>query len=339
MTRPLLGWPVTLLPVVRHRTIWVAACLATEGDECDRSRQPSPTSEAEGCDAIVQQLEVTVSQHKNSPLTPAELYHELKTALNRATVLMLDDKTIRSMRVSELQTHLTMQGLSIQGRKAELVERLLAASAKYASSATPSDFVVEPFAGQTHGGGAAATSVIAEVPALSCAPLSAELRARLAALAAANRPRKGPQTGIFTDGSCNPNPGPGGWGVVAVCDGEILWSERGEETLQTTNNRMELIAIIAALSRTRTDETAIIYSDSNLCVQTLTKWAAGWERNNWRRANGAEVSNIDLVRNALTLARDRPGVRFEWLRAHAGYTWNEYADTLAGWREGNANVR
>ncbi|KOO25391.1 ribonuclease h [Chrysochromulina tobinii] len=153
---------------------------------------------------------------------------------------------------------------------------------------------------------------------------------KLAALTA--EARKGPQTGIFTDGSCTPNPGPGGWGIVAVRDGKVLWSDRGEER-ETTNNRMELSAIVFALRRIGEDEGGIIYTDSNLCVRTLTEWAPRWERNNWTRAQGEQIKNLDLVQEALTLARARPGVEFKWLRAHAGSTWNEYADILAGGRQ------
>jgi len=130
----------------------------------------------------------------------------------------------------------------------------------------------------------------------------------------------------------HPQPWPGGWGIVAVRDGKVLWSDRGEER-ETTNNRMELSAIVFALRRIGEDEGGIIYTDSNLCVRTLTEWAPRWERNNWTRAQGEQIKNLDLVQEALTLARARPGVEFKWLRAHAGSTWNEYADILAGGRQ------
>ena len=116
---------------------------------------------------------------------------------------------------------------------------------------------------------------------------------------------------------------------MAVRDGEVLWSDSGGVEQQTTNNRMELYAMIVALRRVPAEEAVTIFSDSNLCVQTLTKWAASWQRNNWTRKDG-EVKNLDLVREAYTLAQSRPRVRFEWLRGHAGSTWNEYADRLAG---------
>ena len=144
----------------------------------------------------------------------------------------------------------------------------------------------------------------------------------------------GPQTGIFTDGSAEPNPGPGGWGVVAVSDGRVLWRARGSSRgKQTTNNRMEMSAIIAALRRVPPSAQAVLYSDSNLCVQTLNDWAPRWAANGWRRNQNAEVKNEDLVREAYALKTERPGVNIRWQKAHAGATWNEYADRLAdGWR-------
>jgi ribonuclease HI len=175
-----------------------------------------------------------------------------------------------------------------------------------------------------------AATAAAATTAAAAASLPQTLGRKLAALTA--EARKGPQTGIFTDGSCTPNPGPGGWGIVAVRDGKVLWSDRGEER-ETTNNRMELSAIVFALRRIGVDEGGIIYTDSNLCVRTLTEWAPRWERNNWTRAQGEHIKNLDLVQEALTLARARPGVEFKWLRAHAGSTWNEYADILAGGRQ------
>ena len=71
-----------------------------------------------------------------------------------------------------------------------------------------------------------------------------------------------------------------------------------------------------------------VYSDSNLVVQTLNEWAAGWERRGWKRRAGP-VKNLDLVQRAWTLAQERPHARIQWIRAHNGARWNEYADALA----------
>lgn len=137
----------------------------------------------------------------------------------------------------------------------------------------------------------------------------------------------GPMSGVFTDGSCSGNPGPGGWGAVYVRDGEVVEQRYGDEP-HTTNNRMELTAMIEGLSMLAPEDAVDVYSDSRLVVDTLTKWAAGWERNGWRRRDG-EVKNLELVQRAYALARSRPRARIQWIRAHDGSLWNEYADSLA----------
>jgi ribonuclease HI len=137
----------------------------------------------------------------------------------------------------------------------------------------------------------------------------------------------GPVTGIFTDGSCFVNPGPGGWGAVQVRDDVIIHQLSGEDS-QTTNNRMELTAMIAGLRMISSGEHTVIYSDSQLVVNTLTTWARGWATRGWRRKTG-EIANLDLVQEAYNLFLDRPSVEVKWIRAHHGSKWNEYADALA----------
>ncbi len=137
----------------------------------------------------------------------------------------------------------------------------------------------------------------------------------------------GPRSGIFTDGSCSGNPGPGGWGTVRVEDGEIVEQRHGFDP-STTNNRMEFEAMIAGLEFIAPGEAAELYSDSKLVVDTLTKWAVGWAKRGWRRSTGP-VKNLDLVQRAYALAQERPEARIRWIRAHDGSRWNEYADALA----------
>ena len=142
----------------------------------------------------------------------------------------------------------------------------------------------------------------------------------------------GPTTGVFTDGSSVPNPGPGGWGVVYVVDDQIVAEDYGHEA-ETTNNRMELTALIKALDLVPEGTAIAVYSDSHLAVRTITEWAAGWEQRGWRRKSGP-VENLDLVKQAFAGYRRRPELRLEWIKAHVGYRWNEYADELAArWRE------
>jgi ribonuclease HI len=108
---------------------------------------------------------------------------------------------------------------------------------------------------------------------------------------------------------------------------DVVEQRHGQDP-QTTNNRMEFEAMIAGLGMIDPDETADVYSDSRLVVQTITEWAAGWERRGWKRSTGP-VKNLDLVQRAYRLAQERPGARIRWIRAHDGSRWNEYADALA----------
>lgn len=139
--------------------------------------------------------------------------------------------------------------------------------------------------------------------------------------------REGPQTGIFTDGSARPNPGPGGWGYVWVKEGSIQKQEYGHAD-DTTNNRMEYTAIIKALEMLPEDAELEIFTDSNLLVQTLTQWAKNWEKRGWKRKEG-EIANLELVKKAYALSQAHPKVKISWIKAHNGWLWNEYADSLS----------
>ena len=137
----------------------------------------------------------------------------------------------------------------------------------------------------------------------------------------------GPDTGVFTDGSAVPNPGPGGWGVVWVEGGEIQDQQHGHDP-DTTNNRMELQALIAAFTMLPKDAAAVVLTDSRLCVDTITKWAPAWERRGWKRKAGP-IKNLELVQQLLAAYRMHPTCELRWVAAHAGNRWNEYADSLA----------
>ena len=137
----------------------------------------------------------------------------------------------------------------------------------------------------------------------------------------------GPKSGVFTDGSCEGNPGPGGWGFVWVENDEIV-EERCGSDAATTNNRMELTALIEALRILPDDAETAVYSDSQLCVKTVNEWAAGWEQRGWMRKSGP-IANLELVKQLYALARAHLGVRIEWISAHDGSRWNDYADALA----------
>lgn len=139
---------------------------------------------------------------------------------------------------------------------------------------------------------------------------------------------EGPHSGVFTDGSASPNPGPGGWGVAWVEAGELRDERRGHEA-HTTNNRMELRALIEAYRLVPEDCETVLWTDSQLCVNTINDWAPKWERNGWKK-KGGDIKNLELVQELLALHRAHPSCRLDWIAAHSGKRWNEYADSLAG---------
>jgi ribonuclease HI len=139
---------------------------------------------------------------------------------------------------------------------------------------------------------------------------------------------EGPQTGVFTDGSSEGNPGPGGWGAVLVVNGQVVAQDYGAEA-HTTNNRMELTAMIAGLEMIPADTPIDVYTDSELIVNILTKWAAGWRARGWKKKSSGPIANLELVKRAYELAEARPNANIRWIKAHSGFRWNEYADSLA----------
>lgn len=138
----------------------------------------------------------------------------------------------------------------------------------------------------------------------------------------------GPLTGVFTDGASEGNPGPGGWGAVHVVDDEVQDQAYGSEA-HTTNNRMELTALINGLRMLPNDSSATVYTDSQLIVNIVTKWADGWKAKGWTKKSSGPIANLELVQEAHGLYKQRPGVAVEWIKAHNGIRWNEYADALA----------
>lgn len=137
----------------------------------------------------------------------------------------------------------------------------------------------------------------------------------------------GPKQGVFTDGACEGNPGPGGWSAIWVRDDRVV-AECFGGAAATTNNRMELTAMIEGLRMLPEDAETTLYSDSNLCVQTVNEWAAGWEKRGWKRKTGP-IANLELVQELWALAQRHPRVAVRWIKAHDGSRWNEYADVLA----------
>lgn len=137
----------------------------------------------------------------------------------------------------------------------------------------------------------------------------------------------GPRSGVFTDGSAQPNPGPGGWGAVYVVDGAVQAQRHGHEP-HTTNNRMELVALINGYQLVPPGVAAEVYTDSELCFKSMTQWAPGWEARGWKK-KGGPIKNLELVQQLYALVQARPELHLQWIKAHDGSRWNEYADSLS----------
>ena len=132
---------------------------------------------------------------------------------------------------------------------------------------------------------------------------------------------------IFTDGACSGNPGPGGWGAVLRCGTAEKELSGGEKS--TTNNRMELTAVISALSALKQRCTVTICSDSKYVIDAVTKgWAKSWQKNNWITSDKKPALNADLWERLLGLL-DQHDVSFVWIKGHAGHPENERCDQMA----------
>jgi ribonuclease HI len=131
---------------------------------------------------------------------------------------------------------------------------------------------------------------------------------------------------LFTDGACSGNPGPGGWGVLMRWQGnerELFGGERA-----TTNNRMELKAVIEGLNALTRPMTIRVYTDSQYVQKGITEWLRAWKARGWKTADKKPVKNEDLWR-ALEAAAGRHKVSWHWVRGHDGHAENERADALA----------
>jgi ribonuclease HI len=143
-----------------------------------------------------------------------------------------------------------------------------------------------------------------------------------------------PHVVIHTDGACSGNPGPGGWGAILAFGAHVKELKGGEA--HTTNNRMELVAAIAALDSLKRPCLVDIHTDSQYLRNGVMEWMAQWKRKGWRTADKKPVKNIDLWQRLDVLCA-KHHVRWHWLRGHAGHELNERADQLA--REAIAAVR
>lgn len=132
---------------------------------------------------------------------------------------------------------------------------------------------------------------------------------------------------IYTDGACSGNPGPGGWGAVLIYNGvekQLSGSEK-----ETTNNRMELSAVITALKALKEPCNVTLTTDSKYVCDAINKgWLNSWKKNSWKKADKKPVLNIDLWQELLPLL-DKHRVEFIWVKGHNGHKYNEICDKLA----------
>ena len=139
-------------------------------------------------------------------------------------------------------------------------------------------------------------------------------------------PIRRPQVIIYTDGACKGNPGPGGWGAWLRSDGhekELCGGENG-----TTNNRMEMTAVIEALASLKRTCDVVLYTDSEYVKNGITTWIHGWKARGWKTAAKEPVKNADLWR-LLDAATGQHQIDWRWVKGHAGHEFNERADALA----------
>ncbi|MEE4217966.1 MAG: ribonuclease HI [Xanthomonadales bacterium] len=131
---------------------------------------------------------------------------------------------------------------------------------------------------------------------------------------------------IYTDGACSGNPGPGGWGVVLLYRGHRREISGGEK--ETTNNRMEMMAVIAALETLRRPCKILLHTDSTYVMKGMTEWLQQWKSRGWKTAAKKPVKNVDLWQR-LDAAITRHEVHWKWVKGHSGVPENERADELA----------
>lgn len=135
------------------------------------------------------------------------------------------------------------------------------------------------------------------------------------------------QVELYTDGACSGNPGPGGWGAILVYKGTERELSGGEES--TTNNRMELTAVIKGLSALKESCIVELYSDSKYVIDALEKgWAVSWQARGWKKADKKPALNPDLWEILLSLV-DKHKVNYHWVKGHADNPYNNRCDALA----------
>jgi ribonuclease HI len=140
---------------------------------------------------------------------------------------------------------------------------------------------------------------------------------------------------IFTDGAARGNPGPGGWGAVVLTEDKAI--ELGGREDHTTNNRMELLAVISALESVGEEHEVIIYTDSAYVLNGATRWVKGWQKNKWKTSTKEDVLNKDLWEKILVVTTHK-NIKWHLVKGHAGTVGNERCDVIATSFADNAPV-
>lgn len=136
-----------------------------------------------------------------------------------------------------------------------------------------------------------------------------------------------PKIEMYTDGACSGNPGPGGWGTILRFNGKEKELSGGEK--ETTNNRMELTAVISGLQALKMPCDVTLYTDSKYVADAIAKgWAVSWQKNGWKKKDGKMALNIELWEEMLSLIRIH-NIKINWVKGHAGHPENERCDELA----------
>jgi len=131
---------------------------------------------------------------------------------------------------------------------------------------------------------------------------------------------------IWTDGACSGNPGPGGWGVLIKNNNTI--EELSGSEANTTNNRMEMIAVINALKSINSNKKIVIFTDSKYVKDGISSWINNWKINNWKNSQKKDVKNKDLWQE-LDILTKKYDIQWEWVKGHSGNIENDIADKLA----------
>ena len=135
---------------------------------------------------------------------------------------------------------------------------------------------------------------------------------------------------MFTDGACKGNPGPGGWGAILRMEvnGKVTEKELAGNEPQTTNNRMEMMAVLKGLAALKSPCHVKLHTDSRYVIDGITKWVFGWQKNGWRTADRKPVKNEDMWRELVLITKPHR-IDWIWVKGHDGHIENERVDKLA----------